>query len=102
MKTHNALLQAVIDAADDDAPRFAFADVVERDGDSDRAEFIRVQCALDKLHASAPERSELEAREKELLELHGWDWAQDFGMQIHEWVFRRGFIDRVQMCLEMP
>ena len=45
-------------------------------------------------------RPELLAREKELLEQHGWNWAEEFGTKISEWVFRRGFIERVEMCLE--
>jgi uncharacterized protein (TIGR02996 family) len=100
MATREALLQAIIDAPDDDAPRFAFADAVRSSGDPDRAEFIRVHCALDKIPAQAPERPTLEASERELLEQHGWDWAEEFGTQISEWVFRRGFIERVEMCLE--
>jgi uncharacterized protein (TIGR02996 family) len=47
MATREALLQAIIDAPDDDAPRFAYAEAVEKSGDSDRAESIRptaLQC----------------------------------------------------------
>ena len=100
MATHEALLQAIIDAPDDDAPRFTYADAVEKNGDPDRAEFIRLQCALDKMQPHAPERQALEAREKQLLEQHGWEWAEELGTQVSEWVYRRGFIERVQMCLE--
>lgn len=100
MATHETLLQAIVDAPDDDAPRFAYADAVEKSGDPDRAEFIRLQCALDKMQPQASQRLALEAREKELLEQHGWDWAEEFGTRVSEWVYRRGFIERVQMCLE--
>src|SRR5262245_51895026 len=100
MATLDALLQAIIDAPDADAPRLAYADAVSRGGDAARAEFIRVQCTLDKLPAQAPERQALAAREQELLEQHGWDWAEEIGPRISEWVFRRGFIERVEMCLE--
>jgi uncharacterized protein (TIGR02996 family) len=100
MDQQEALLRAIIEAPDDDGPRFTYADWLEKSGDSDRANFIRVQCALDKMPTQAPERPALLAREKELLELHGWSWAEECGTQISEWVYRRGFIERVQMCLE--
>ncbi len=47
--TRQALLQAVIDAPDLDAPRLVYADFLEEHGapgEQDRAEFIRVQVAL--------------------------------------------------------
>lgn len=101
MTTGKALMQAVIDAPDDDAPRFAFADWIEKNGDSDRAAFIRVQCALEKMATDAPERSSFHARERELLAEHGRVWANEFRGEISEWVYRRGFIERVQMHLQM-
>ena len=55
MNKGETLLKAIIDAPDDDAPRFAYADWIKKHGDRDRAEFIRVQCALDKMPAQAPE-----------------------------------------------
>ncbi len=100
MASREALLQAVIDSPDDDAPRLAYADALQADGDSDRAEFIHVQCALDRMPPQEPQRHALEAREKELLDQHGWDWAEEFEPWVSEWVYRRGFIERVQMCLE--
>jgi uncharacterized protein (TIGR02996 family) len=100
MITGDALLQAVIASPDDDAPRLAYADHVEASGNPDRAAFIRVQCALDRMSPEAAERPSLQAREQELLEKFGWDWAAEFGTQITQWVYRRGFIERVEMCLE--
>lgn len=100
METREALLQAIMNAPDDDVPRFAYAIFLERNGDSDRADFIRLQCALDSMSPNAPERPNFQAREKELLEQHAWDWAMEFGTQISQWVYRRGFIERVEMCLE--
>jgi uncharacterized protein (TIGR02996 family) len=100
MDPGEALLEAIMDAPDDDAPRFAYAEWIEKRGDSDRAAFIRVQCALDKMPPGVPERSALEHREKELLVQHAWDWAEEFGTEISQWTYRRGFIDRVEMCME--
>ncbi|MCE9546713.1 MAG: TIGR02996 domain-containing protein [Planctomycetia bacterium] len=102
MKNGQSHLQAILDSPDDDAPRLAYANRLKRSGDADRAEFIRIQCALDKLSPQAKGRPALEAREKELLDQYGWDWAKEFGTSISEWVYRRGFIERVQMRLETP
>jgi uncharacterized protein (TIGR02996 family) len=100
MTKSEALLKAVIDAPDDDAPRLEYASWLKKNKDSARAEFIRVQCALDKLPTADPERPALLAREKELLDQHAWNWAEDFEGEISEWVYRRGFIERAQMSLE--
>ncbi len=100
MSSREALLRAIIEMPDDDAPRLAYADFLEKSGDCDRAEFIRVQCALDKMPPEAPENKTARERETELLEQFGWDWAGEFGTQISQWVYRRGFIERVEMCLE--
>ncbi len=58
--------------------------------------------ALDTMSADDPRRPPLQAREAELLEQYGWTWAEEFGTEITEWVFRRGFIERVEMSLERP
>ncbi|WNG37175.1 TIGR02996 domain-containing protein [Archangium violaceum] len=48
------LLRAVLDAPQEDAPRLAYADGCARWGDSDRAEFIRVQCELGRMNWGEP------------------------------------------------
>src|SRR5262245_45981693 len=44
MAEHPGLLQAVIEAPDDDVPRLIYADWLEDHGETERAEFIRMQC----------------------------------------------------------
>lgn len=97
-----SLLRAVIESPEDDAPRLAFADWLESDGNTERAEFIRVQCSLAAMPADDPRRTELEHREQAFLEQFGWTWAEEFGLTISEWVYQRGFIERVETCLEVP
>lgn len=99
-KNRKSLLQGVIESPDEYAPRLAYADFLEKNGEEDRAEFIRVQCKLDALGEDHPQRVELKHREQELLDEFGWTWAEEFGTTISEWVFRRGFIERVETCLE--
>ena len=67
MSMPEAFLQAIIEAANDDAPRLAYSDWLEDNGESARAEFIRVQCRLAALDADDPERPALQRREYELL-----------------------------------
>jgi uncharacterized protein (TIGR02996 family) len=100
MDQHEAFLQAVVEAPEDDAPRLVYADWLDEQGDSDRAEFIRLQCALAKLPADAPQRPAMHQREEELLLLHSWEWAAGFGWRIQVWQFVRGFIERVETSLE--
>ncbi|MCC7423651.1 MAG: TIGR02996 domain-containing protein [Planctomycetaceae bacterium] len=101
-RTRESLLHDVIESPDDDAPRLAYADFLKRNGEKERAEFIRVQCTLAEIKPDDARRSELESREKELLDEFGWDWAEEFGLKIYEWVFRRGFIERIETWLERP
>src|SRR5438477_12296826 len=76
MPTAADFLMAILADPDADAPRLAYADWLEEDGDADRAEFIRVQCAL----ASMPENERafhpLRPREAELLREHGETWLR--------------------------
>ena len=91
--THaDAFLQAILDAPDDDAPRLLFADWLDERGDSDRAEFIRVQIALEK---RGPRRSEMWSRQNRLLTLHEEEWSAPARGVASDWTFRRGFIDEV-------
>lgn len=46
MPTDAEFLAAIIADPDDDAPRLIFADWLDENGRSERAEFIRVQCAI--------------------------------------------------------
>ncbi len=48
--TEAALLAAVLDDYDDDAPRLILADWWEENGQDERAEFVRVQCRLAELY----------------------------------------------------
>src|SRR5690349_540181 len=91
------LLQAVIAEPDNDTPRLAYADWLKAEGDAERAEFIRLQCTLERLPLEAPQHAVLRQRETELIGQYGYRWAEEFGDLISVWVYRRGFIERVEM-----
>ena len=63
----DAFLQDIRENSEDDAPRLVFADWLDDNGDPQRAEFIRVQCALARMSDDDPRRDEFGAREEELL-----------------------------------
>jgi uncharacterized protein (TIGR02996 family) len=100
---HNGLLQAIFAAPDEDAPRLEYAQWLETNGDSMRAELIRVQIAIARrISVSTDQLAELESRERALLTAHGPRWlGYDLGHSA-KWqaVFRRGFVE--ELCLEAP
>src|SRR4051794_770757 len=76
VETKAALLRAIREHPDDDAPRLVLADWYEEHGDPARAEFIRAQVRLARLPARDPARAPLEARAAALLKRHGGRWRQ--------------------------
>src|SRR5687768_1094845 len=101
MSDRDALLRAIIDNPDDDAPRLVYADWLDEHGDPDLAEFIRLQIEIEALrrpdtdldrwrratidrHLNRPvpddfpadlhRYAELARRERELDEVHRWRW----------------------------
>jgi uncharacterized protein (TIGR02996 family) len=50
MSDGESLLRAILDEPDEDVHRLVYADWLEENGDSARAEFIRAQCALARFH----------------------------------------------------
>jgi uncharacterized protein (TIGR02996 family) len=92
MNPEDAFLQAILDAADDDAPRLVYADWLEEHGQPDRAAFIRVQCELARLPEGDPRRPVLEARERALL-AHQDQWLGPLNSPLLHWQFRRGFVE---------
>jgi uncharacterized protein (TIGR02996 family) len=71
------LLQTIIDTPHDDAPRLVYADWLDDHGQSERAEFIRVQIELERLPGGDPRRPALEKRERQILRAHGKKWQQE-------------------------
>ena len=112
-----AFWTAIRETPEDDAPRLVYADWLEEHGEGDRAEFIRVQCALAKLgpdrRKGRRERAWLEPREKALLASHGDHWRAPLRAVLQGsnpwdredgWLdcleFRRGFISGHHFGLE--
>src|SRR5262245_44558022 len=94
MREREALLAAIYDAPDDDAPRMVFADWLDDHGEAARAEFIRLQLRLAALGEDDAGRDALVRREEELLAANREAWIAEVptwaGVEV-EPRFRRGW-----------
>jgi uncharacterized protein (TIGR02996 family) len=102
--THEAFLQAIREAPDDDTHRLVYADWLQDQGDEARAEFIRSQVAYARVGYFTPATRALYARQKELLEGHQEEWLgplariQDPAVDPeNRWTFKRGFVEGVKL-----
>jgi uncharacterized protein (TIGR02996 family) len=85
-----AFLRDIAEHLGDDAPRLVYADWLEEHGRPERAELIRLQCALPALAWDDPRRGGLTARQEELLAAHGETWREPAGVG-SDAPFERGF-----------
>src|SRR5437660_12362611 len=93
-----ALLQAVIEAPEDDGPRLVLADWLEEHGQPERAEFVRTQVELARLEEWGPRRYDLAAREREFLAAHEAEWRRALpAFKGVRWgAFERGLVGSVE------
>jgi uncharacterized protein (TIGR02996 family) len=96
----DVLLRAILDAPDDDAPRLIYADWLEEQGDSDRADFIRVQVALARSEVTDTRRVELRKRERALIQRHRQEWIDRLPSFVSSYQFDRGFVDNLIVVAE--
>jgi uncharacterized protein (TIGR02996 family) len=96
----DALLLAVCEAPDDDAPRLVFADWLTDNGDeAERAwgEFIRLECEWEKLPADDPRRPAVGTRSAELWNRYSRFWSEYLPRGVSDiHGFERGFPE--QLC----
>src|SRR4051812_42610458 len=100
MTREDDLLRAIRDNPEDDSLRLVYADWLEEHGGPaglERAEFIRVQCELERLPADEPRRAELERRQDALLADHEAEWAGPLARLVGKYHFRRGFVEEVTL-----
>jgi len=88
------LLEAIIDNPDDDRPRLAYADWLEKHSDP-RAQLIRVECQLASLDEEDPRRVPLNKSRDNLLDAYTYDWftklpgsAAKIPIRTDEWPFK--------------
>jgi uncharacterized protein (TIGR02996 family) len=97
MTTRRALLQAVLDAPDDDLPRLVFADWLDDHDESDRADFIRAQIELSRTPEDSPRFEQLRRQTNTQPRTMRQDrWLKEVpGWARHRAEFRRGFVEHV-------
>ncbi len=96
----DAFLLAVLADPDDDAPRLIYADWLDEQGDGERAEFIRVQCALAPMAWDDERRPGLLRRERELLRRHEAAWGGPLPTFDSGRTFERGFVGALTLVAE--
>src|SRR5687768_17776497 len=101
MAHHPGLLQAILNDPDDDARRLIYADWLEEHDDSDRANFIRIQCELARTSRFHPETrarwAQLKEVEQSMWDCHRTRWLRDLPDVVGLWwdtPFERGFVSR--------
>jgi uncharacterized protein (TIGR02996 family) len=96
------LLAAIRARPDEDTPRLIYADWLDENQQPERAEFIRVQCALTRGSEYDANRAGLLLREKLLLtDAHKKAWGELPVKPVKEKTFARGFVDRLSMRAEV-
>jgi uncharacterized protein (TIGR02996 family) len=92
-----AFRRDVCEHPDDDTSRLVYADWLDErgnPGDTERAEFIRAQCAAARLPQGDPRRRALETRANQLLPAQEQRWQQELrevGVELRSLSFERGF-----------
>jgi uncharacterized protein (TIGR02996 family) len=87
MSDGDALLAAILAHPDEDTPRLVYADWLDENGQPDRAEFIRLQCANARRDDEAAEE-----RAFQLEERNRGKWLAGLPQFTDaQWEFRRGF-----------
>jgi uncharacterized protein (TIGR02996 family) len=92
-----AFFDRIRDEPDDDGPRLMYADWLDENGQPERAEFIRLQCALARLPDEDARRPALRERERQLSEANLEKWSAEVKPFIDDVVFHRGVIDSVSV-----
>src|SRR5215210_2046198 len=96
MSDGDALLRAILDNPDDDAPRLVYADFLDECGDASRAAFIRAQVRLVRLPPDHPDRPQLIQAERTLVRAHRDAWTAWIPRWVTGWEFRRGFLEWIR------
>ncbi len=106
-KTDKQFRRAITAEPNNESLRLVYADWLEEQGDSDRAEFIRIQIA-----SKAEEKAgfgfnttrqrELRGRMIELLRTHEDEWKSELPMWVTSANFHRGFLEEFRIVNERP
>jgi uncharacterized protein (TIGR02996 family) len=93
-------LDAILDEPDDRSHRLVYADWLDDSGQSDRAEFIRLQVGREALHPADPAVRAAVRREVELLAVHEQEWLGPLAILARRCRFHGGFVEEVSVTAE--
>ncbi|MBO0697704.1 MAG: TIGR02996 domain-containing protein [Zavarzinella sp.] len=96
--TDTAFRRSILEAPDDDAPRLVYADWLDEHGESDRAEFIRLQIRYARMSPGDPDRPALKSVVDQIGQAHHVEWVNQLPQfdDVHWEIFDRGFISAVR------
>jgi uncharacterized protein (TIGR02996 family) len=94
------LYRAVLDSPEDDAPRLIYADWLDEHGRPERAEFIRLQCAMDRLPAGTGRWKPLFDKAQRLEREWRAVWTGPAQRHVLGAELRRGFVDEVRLTID--
>jgi uncharacterized protein (TIGR02996 family) len=100
MSEQEDLYRAVLANPDDDAPRLIYADWLDEHGQPERAEFIRIQCAMERIPLGTTRWQPLSERAKRLERQWRPVWTAPAQERVLEARLGRGFVDRVRLTIE--
>jgi uncharacterized protein (TIGR02996 family) len=100
MPDEQAFVAALADSPDDVAGRLIFADWLDERGATDRAEFIRLQCELERLAPADPRYPDLHVRQLEMVAEHERDWIGESADRLVRWDFKGGLLHSVTITPE--
>lgn len=100
MNDHDALLNAIAEHPEEDTPRLMYADWLEENDQPERADFVRNQIELDRMHLDDPARRPLVAKNLHYLTHFVPQWKAELPRIAGiEWGdFNRGLIEEVQVA----
>src|SRR4051794_24185031 len=94
--TRQALLNAIRDNPDDDAPRLIYADWLDENGQPERAKFIRLQIEESRLPEWDERRSDLNHEAKVLQLKNQKRWRKGLPLWA-KGAYQRGFLQQLHM-----
>jgi uncharacterized protein (TIGR02996 family) len=97
MAAEDGFLADILSQPDDLTPRLVYADWLDEHGQSERAEFIRVQIELTQVEEHSSRWRQLSAREYKLIKAHKKAWGEPFRGLAPHYRFYRGFVEQVSM-----
>ena len=100
MSEGDDLYRAILDSPEDDAPRLIYADWLDEHGQPERAEFIRVQCAMARIPEGTGRWRSLNQQAQALERQWRVVWTAPAQERVLEARLARGFVDAVRLTVE--